>query len=101
MKSKKAVSQFYLRARYIIISLVLLSTLLSLSHTFFHNKFDHLHDDSCSVYVLEQLYFSADVEIASVISTIFLLFIFINYLRSRYQFQAQKTFNSRAPPLFS
>jgi len=68
-------------------------------HSALHNQFDHQHDSSCSVYVLEQFFVGADAVIPLLVFTLFTPFVFILYHRSVYKLEVQKTFNNRAPPL--
>ena len=68
-------------------------------HTSLHNPYDHNHDSHCSVYVLEQLYFSADIVTIDFIFALFIPFIFLPFKTIPYQNRIQNYFNIRAPPL--
>ena len=67
-------------------------------HIFTHNPFNHSHDSQCSVYVLEELFFSSDVIDITLLITLFLPFLFIKYSVYNYQVQSQNYFQIRAPP---
>lgn len=68
-------------------------------HSFVHNSFDHHHDSSCGVYVLEQLYFSGDVVELLTLFTLFIPFAFILFRPTLVCVKVEKKFAIRAPPL--
>ena len=82
-----------------IITHILFIALMFVSlHIFTHNSFTHLHDSQCSVYVLEELFFSSDIVDTTLLLTLFLAFTFIRYYIHNYQVQIQNYFQIRAPP---
>jgi hypothetical protein len=83
--------------KHIAITLFIAFAFTSL-HLFFHNNFDHKHDNSCSVYVLEQLYFSTDVVALYLLFIAFLPFTLYLFIPRFYRFTAVRFFHIRAPP---
>jgi hypothetical protein len=81
-----------------LIGILLAAFIFATLHTAFHNPFDHQHDASCSVYVLEGLFFSADIPIAVLLTTLFIPFYFIPFTRSSYCFVPIVQSAIRAPP---
>jgi len=73
--------------------------LFVLLHTFVHNAHDHDHNGSCGIYVLEQLYFSADVVALDLVFTLFIPFVFVQFVLTLTDAKVQKQFTIRAPPL--
>ena len=81
-----------------ITNLLLTALIYASLHIFMHNTFDHSHDSQCSVYVLEQLYFSADVIEPFKDLPLYLAFLLFLFTPSNIQLQVKKHFNIRAPP---
>lgn len=95
MKSIKIIYKL----KNILVSILLFSFISVVLHNFVHNSYSHLHDSSCSVYVLEQLYFSGDVIESSALLILFLPFLFLVF-HSRYVcLRVEKHFPIRAPPI--
>ena len=92
------INRFFYKKQRQIRALLFAALIFSAFHTIIHNKLDHIHDSSCSVYVLEQLYFSADVVTVLPLPTIFLPFLFLHFQLRAYCFTVQKHFSIRAPP---
>lgn len=84
--------------RVTLITILLASFIFATFHTFVHNNFDHKHDSSCSVYVLEELYSSDDVVTATLLTVLFVIFYTIFYNASISPLQVKSYFNVRAPP---
>lgn len=82
----------------ILLNILLLTFVFVTFHSALHNKFDHHHDSSCSVYVLEQMFVGADFVEPFSIFLLFIPFIFISYNRTRLSVEVQKHFSTRAPP---
>jgi len=100
MKTKNRCGQFLKRSKISILHILFISFLFASVHGYFHNRYDHTHDVNCSVYVLEQLYFGADVVHVVLISTVFIPFVFFLF-RPRYIcVKVEKHFAIRAPPNF-
>ena len=84
--------------RVLITTILLASFIFATFHTFVHNNFDHKHDSSCSVYVLEELYSSDDVVALTFVTTLFVIFYTLFYNASISPIRVKSYFNSRAPP---
>jgi hypothetical protein len=98
--STKSINRFFSKKQHNIRALLFAAFIFVTFHTLIHNKLDHIHDSDCPVYVLEQLYFSADVVSIVAVFTVFLPFLFLSFQLHTYRFEVQKYFCIRAPPLF-
>lgn len=106
MKTKKVpnilfdnrIDIFFRHVQNKIAIILVASFVFAFLHFSFHNNFDHKHDESCSVYVLEQLFFGADVISISPIFTSFLPFVFSVVIVQIYSFRQLNFFHIRAPP---
>lgn len=67
-------------------------------HTPVHNSYDHNHDSSCNVYVLEQLYFGSDIFTVISMFALFLPFTFFLLRSTVESLKVEKYFAIRAPP---
>jgi|GEM_PF-2130473 len=85
--------------RVTVITILLASFVFATFHSFAHNNFDHKHDSSCSVYVLEELYSSNDVVIVTFATTLFVIFYAIFYNAAVSPLYTRNYFNVRAPPI--
>lgn len=82
-------------------SIVLLLILLSSTLLSLHAPYDHHHDASCEIYVLEELFVSDIPNLLSVFTALFVLYSYT--LTSKCVIRAEK-FNynpTRAPPYLS
>ena len=84
--------------RLIFIKLLLSTFVLTALHGTFHNPFDHDHDASCSVYVLEELFFGVDIEPVVLVAPLFIPFGFIPFAHASYRFLSRAQSGIRAPP---
>ena len=80
------------------LNLLLVAFITLILHTYMHNPFDHSHDSKCSVYVLEQLAFSADIIGAIAVLILFLPFLYFSFSLPKRQLKVEKLFSIRAPP---
>ncbi|MEA1983452.1 MAG: hypothetical protein U9N39_07900 [Campylobacterota bacterium] len=80
------------------LSLILTALIIVIMHSYMHNSFDHSHDSKCSVYVLEQLFFSADIINNLALLTLFLPFLYFSFNLPKHQLKVAKLFSIRAPP---
>jgi len=87
------------KIRHVVIGVLFAASVFAAFHSAIHNKFDSRHNSDCPVYVLEQLFFGADVVSISAIVILFLPFIFSSFTTERYSFQTPNYFSIRAPPL--
>lgn len=94
------INSIYKRVNRNLYALILASFLLGSFHNFIHNDFDHLHDSSCSVYVLEQLYFAGDILALAVVIRLFYPFVSLLFMASINSIKVEKQFAIRAPPSF-
>ena len=85
--------------RVTVITILLASFVFATFHSFAHNSFDHKHDSSCSVYVLEELYSSNDVVTVTFATTLFVIFYAIFYNATVSPLYTRNYFNVRAPPV--
>jgi len=79
---------------FILVTLLLSTTALSTLHT----QDKHVHDASCSVYVLEHQLLGADVPTAFVLLVLFIAFIFTLLTPLTVPTQTLNPKQSRAPP---
>jgi hypothetical protein len=100
MKTKNGFEKLLKRSKISILHILLIGFLFASFHNYFHNKYDHAHDASCSVYVLEQLYFGVDVVEIAPIFTLFIPFAFVLFIPYYKRIKVQKHFTIRAPPIF-
>ncbi len=84
--------------RKVITPLLLAFFVLSISHNLFHNSFDHVHDATCSVYVVEELFTSTDVVLEYKEPATYLTISYIDSKKEFHSFQAFKHYSIRAPP---
>jgi len=86
--------------RIALTNFIIITVFFALFHSAIHNEFEyeHEHDSSCFVYVLEQYFVATDISQLLSIFLLFLPFLFITYHRNVYSFNLQKSFSSRAPP---
>ena len=97
IRVEKTIQLMY-KLQKLTVATLLVSFLFVTIHTFVHNSFDHTHDTSCGVYVLEQLYFGADVFDIAPIFTLFIPFIFVLFTPTLHCVKVEKQFAIRAPP---
>lgn len=65
-----------------------------------HMKVQHIHDASCSVYVLEHLFVASDVATAQPISLLFIAFIYEAWIEHHVSNKPVRSTQVRAPPSF-
>lgn len=90
--------RFFYKIQRIVLNVIFISFIFAAFHSAIHNDFNHIHDSNCSVYVLEQLYFGADVVSIASVFILFLPFIVVSFIVQRYSFKTLNYFNIRAPP---
>lgn len=73
--------------------------LFVLLHDIPHNSHDHKHDASCSIYVLEQLFFGPDNTDIISIPTLFIAIVFLLFKATVPYLKVERQFTIRAPPL--
>lgn len=78
--------------------LLILGLFLGAAHTYIHNEYDHVHDASCNVYVLEQLYASTDLVLPVSLPSITQVAACFEGLQSQCANGANTFFAARAPP---
>lgn len=100
MKRNYKRKKLYKRVHDILFGLLFASLLFVSLHTLIHNNFDHAHNSSCSVYVLEELYFGADIVDISTLFVLFIPFAPLLYKPKILCVETLKQFTIRAPPLF-
>lgn len=79
-------------------AVLILGLLLGAAHTSIHNEYDHVHDASCSVYVLEQLYASTDLVVLVTVPSVTQVASSFERLKSQCSNGAIVFFTARAPP---
>ncbi|MBN2815056.1 MAG: hypothetical protein JXQ67_00095 [Campylobacterales bacterium] len=84
----------------VLLGLLLASFFFVTIHSYIHNNFNHKHDSSCSVYVLEELINSDEVVYFVVALSLFLPFYFVLYYEKVFFQVLQRSFAIRAPPHF-
>ncbi len=84
------------RSIHFILIVAFVTTLL---HTYAHTPYDHNHDSTCNVYVLEELYTSSDVSVAFELPLLFVAFIYATLLTCKRGRIHIGRFSVRAPPL--
>ena len=89
--------QFIYKLQSFLVVTLLASFLFVMLHTFIHNNSKHTHDTSCNVYILEQLYSSADILEVETIFILFLPFLFLLFIPNTCV-EIKKHFTIRAPP---
>lgn len=98
--SFKSVNRFLYKTRRSLSGILFAAFIFTTFHTAIHNSFDKNHNSDCPVYVLEQLYFGADIVGIVPIIPLFLPFLLLSFETQTYRFQAPIYFSIRAPPLF-
>ena len=83
-----------------LIATLLLSFLFVTLHSAVHSGFEHTHDSSCGVYVLEELYFAGDTIGTAVAFSLFTPYLFLLFATLYISAKVEKTFAIRAPPSF-
>lgn len=96
-KTNRLLVSFY-RGRQGVIRALIFAFVLSVLHYNFHNEFNHHHDETCSVYVLEQLFHTTDVVVHVTQENLFVLYLFISYLLVVHCYEVCNGFHIRAPP---
>jgi DMSO/TMAO reductase YedYZ heme-binding membrane subunit len=82
------------------LQLLIIAFIFTALHLTFHNEFDHQHDSNCSVYVLEELFFSADILDVYALLVLFIPFTVLSFTIVSNFYKAFNQFSIRAPPLF-
>lgn len=78
--------------------LILLSFFFVALHSALHTPHDHLHDQTCSVYVLEQLFSAMDATLVASELFHFTPYIFLFFTLAFMGEKVEKHFAIRAPP---
>ena len=91
---------FMHKLQKMIVAILLVSFFLAALHTSMDNALDHAHDSSCSVYVLEELSFNADTLALTLVTLLFIPYIFLLFTPTYKRVQVEKHFAIRAPPSF-
>lgn len=94
------INGFLYKIRRSLAGILFAAFIFTTFHPALHNSFDKNHNSDCPVYVLEQLYFGADIVGIVSIITLFLPFLLLSFQTQTYRFQARSYFSIRAPPLF-
>jgi len=92
-----SMDRFFRRTRQQILGILFAAFLFTFIHSAIHNKFDHHHDQSCAVYVLEQFYFGVDITDIVPLSFLFLPFVFVTFIKDFDHFKEKNYFSIRAP----
>ncbi|MEA1918816.1 MAG: hypothetical protein U9N52_03165 [Campylobacterota bacterium] len=96
--SYQSVSRILYTMRTAILTVLIAAFLFTIVHSFIHDSLEHHHDSDCSVYVLEQLYFSGDILSDTSLYLLFTAFVFISFITSIFGFKRYQYFSIRAPP---
>jgi hypothetical protein len=94
MKNLFSIKQF----RGFITPILLAFFLLSITHNLFHNSFDHAHDSSCSVYVLEEFFTATDPIHLYKDVLVESVYLDIDLSKELHPTQTFKHYTIRAPP---
>jgi len=98
MNTGITIKLFYKKINLFLLFLILFAFLFTFAHSFIHNSFDHLHDTSCSVYVLEEFFTSADTPNIQVVFLLFIPYLLVSYLYKCYFDTHTRIDSIRAPP---
>ena len=63
-----------------------------------HNHFDHIHDETCEIYILEQYFIPLLVDLTPIVLVGFIYKFELIYKVTTYKHKESKWVNSRAPP---
>ena len=91
---------FTCKLQKMMVAILLASFFLAALHASMDNKFDHAHDSSCSVYVLEELSFNADALALTLVTLLFIPYVFLLFTPTYKRVKVEKHFAIRAPPSF-
>ena len=90
--------RFDLHRRQGILAVLMAAFIFASLHSAIHNDFDHHHDASCNVYVLEQLFVGTDDIPSILLPTLFVTFLFFTFFLPPYCHRLPRLVQSRAPP---
>lgn len=82
----------------ILFAIIVLSFFFVVLHSAVHTPHDHLHDDSCSVYVLEQLFGTMDATVVASELFHFTPYVFLFFTLAFAGEKIENLFSIRAPP---
>ena len=98
-KLQQRIKKIYTLRKFIT-TLLLLSFFFVALHSSVHSPDDHIHDNKCDIYVLEELFSSADILYVAAAFFLFTPYIFLVFLPRATTLRVEKHFAIRAPPLF-